>query len=140
MTKGFNQPQIENENPTFNQIGKAMREIKELKKLLEEKEKALTEMNKRNQILVNANIETRNRFSCLVTPTEETDNMDTEAGRNTTKAMPKEETSSKKKRGIEPEQDRAEQVKKVREDDGTFTSTQGQNEKEGRPRPINIYN
>lgn len=51
--------------------------------------------------------------------------MDTEAGRNTTKAMPKEETSSKKKRGIETEQDRAKQIKKIREDDGTFTSTQG---------------
>lgn len=55
--------------------------------------------------------------------------MDTEAGRNTTKAMPKEETSSKKKKGIETEQDRAKQIKKIREDDGTFTSTQGQKEK-----------
>lgn len=58
MAKGFNQPQTEKKNPTFNQIEEAMREIKELKKLLEEKEKALTEMNKRNQILVSANIET----------------------------------------------------------------------------------
>lgn len=58
MAKGFNQPQIEKENPTFNQIEEAMKEIKELKKLLQEKEKALTEMNKRNQILVSANIET----------------------------------------------------------------------------------
>lgn len=58
MAKGFNQSQIEKENPTFNQIEEAMKEIKELKKLLQEKEKALTEMNKRNQILVSANIET----------------------------------------------------------------------------------
>lgn len=67
----------------FSQIDEAMREIKELKKLIEEKEKALRDMKERNQIQESINIVIKNRFSCLDAISEDSENMDTEADTNT---------------------------------------------------------
>lgn len=165
---GQNKEQAEINIMMFNKIEETKKEIIELKKLVKEKEKALMEMSERNRTLEKINIETRNRFSCLDTSNEGTENMDIEAKKrktgpdqdgakdnkkttkdieninmevniNTRKRVAIEEISTNK-RGTGPDQDRTKHTKKVRDVDGTFVTTLGHNVKEGRPPPINIYN
>lgn len=67
--------------------------------------------------------------------------MDTEADTNTIYEQElKEETSFKRTSNKGPEQERIKHSRTVRDVDGIFTSTLGENGKKERPPPINIYN